>query len=106
MHITPEISFFLDSFTLKASPDPLKHELRLTCNACGSHVCDVEPADTLLVLVETAERHRRGAYPFIGSHACPACDVCGGIAEGNTCCGSADRAVDNEISRSATRGEG
>ena len=66
MPITALMSDVLGQFRLQASDDPVKTDLELTCQRCGMHVCDVEHGDTLLVLVETAERHRR-EYPLTHS---------------------------------------
>jgi predicted RNA-binding Zn-ribbon protein involved in translation (DUF1610 family) len=51
----------LSLFQLRASSDPVKRDLEMTCGVCGDHVCDVEPDDTLLALVKTAEAHRHHA---------------------------------------------
>lgn len=42
---------------MRASTDPLKRDLELTCNVCKQHVCDVEHGDELTTLTGIARDH-------------------------------------------------
>lgn len=56
----PSIAFarFLDSMVVTAEPnDPKVEGLVLTCELCGVDVCEVEPGDTMRVLLNTALAH-------------------------------------------------
>lgn len=57
MTATSDDASQLDRFVVRQSNDPVKADPELTCDACGEHLCDVEPGDTLSVLVLTAHGH-------------------------------------------------
>lgn len=42
---------------LKASDDPVKRDLEMTCTACDAFLCDAEADDDLMVLAEIAVEH-------------------------------------------------
>jgi hypothetical protein len=48
---------FLQFFEARQSDDDVKRDLELTCRTCHAHLCDIEPGDTLDVLVSVAEIH-------------------------------------------------
>lgn len=50
-------SLVLYQFTTKASVDPAKTDLELTCNHCDLWVCDVEDGDPLGSLADSAHAH-------------------------------------------------
>lgn len=47
----------LHQFEVRASRDAVKRDPELFCTRCGTHLCDIEPLDTLDVLVGVAENH-------------------------------------------------
>lgn len=47
----------LRNFQARASSDPVKTDLELTCLLCGESVCDIEHEDTLNILVDVAIEH-------------------------------------------------
>jgi hypothetical protein len=49
----------LGQFTALRSDDIVKRDLELTHVPCGTHVCDIEPDDTLSVLAGVALDHAR-----------------------------------------------
>jgi hypothetical protein len=50
----------LGEFQAVASDDAVKSDLELTHTPCGGVVCDVEPGDTLDILVAVASEHQCG----------------------------------------------
>ena len=49
----------LYEFEARQSDDGVKRDLELTHAVCGTHVCDIEPDDTLGTLISVAEDHLR-----------------------------------------------
>ena len=49
----------LYGFEARQSDDEVKRDLELIHVVCGKHLCDIEPEDTLGVLVSVAEDHLR-----------------------------------------------
>lgn len=47
----------LEKFTALESDDMVKRDLELTCNECGTVVCDIEHGDLLSMLANTADQH-------------------------------------------------
>ncbi|MEO3976694.1 hypothetical protein [Streptomyces sp. CAU 1734] len=47
----------LQHYVLRASTDPVKHDLELIHTTCGSRLCDAEHDDSLDVLVHVAGAH-------------------------------------------------
>lgn len=47
----------LHRFEARQSSDIVKTDLELTCTGCGEPICDVEPGDSLEVLVTTVLEH-------------------------------------------------
>ncbi|WP_336794164.1 hypothetical protein [Gordonia malaquae] len=45
--------------TIQTSNDPVKTDLELTCDLCGTALCDVEDGDSLNALASTADEHLR-----------------------------------------------
>lgn len=48
----------LKDFTARRSDDDVKRDLELTCDDCGSIVCDIEPDDSMDILAEVMQSHR------------------------------------------------
>lgn len=46
----------------RASDDPVKQDLELTCTLCQKALCDIEDGDTLSVLTGMARDHMTSAH--------------------------------------------
>lgn len=46
----------------RASDDPAKRDLELTCTMCGAVLCDIEHGDTLSVLMSMGREHMASAH--------------------------------------------
>jgi hypothetical protein len=53
----PDLPAGLRNAVIAVSDDPAKSDMELRCETCGSHVCDVENWDSLLVLARTFSDH-------------------------------------------------
>jgi hypothetical protein len=53
----------LFGFETRQSDDPVKRDLELIHVECGEHLCDVEPDDTLGILVSLANDHLKERHP-------------------------------------------
>lgn len=52
----------LYEFEARQPDDDVKCDLELIHVPCGTHICDIEPDDTLGVLVSVAEDHARNCH--------------------------------------------